>query len=411
MTFLYLGLRMFRRNLALNVIVILQIIVALLLTNLLVGQYNLASDTLRQTAGFDADATYYYMPDATMDTTGERIEAAAALLAQHEGEYLAEQAVQVFLESTEGKDPMTYAYGPETIAHLDATLGAGTWLDEAQTAAGRIPCVTVGPYRVGEVLTFTLTDGKPLALDENGEPIARPGVQLEFEVVGTLQDTAYILTMNGMSNDPRLDEILELSIYEEEGTPILLCRQADLAQYRQQVDFSFDPADNALMYFPEGRTAASEALVASLSEHTWVTPLSEARARTQEERSKTIQTLLPVILALLFIGLVALVCLTLLNTMRSLRTYALYYICGMRWGDHRKICLGYVVCLLLGAAVLIGPVMYLLGEMLSLGELIFGWNNLAFSAGIVALAALVPLVGPALLMRRETPLDYLNESW
>ncbi len=368
-TMFRLGCSLFFKKWWLQLLIMLQIAATLLLTNLLVFQYNDAHQMERLFRRFDGERTWLYMPvdDGSVREIPDRY-----------GEELTFESVSTALWANLGETGCRAVfYGDRTAAGLDLGL-------ERTLPDGRIPCVASAPYRRGDRIAVTY----------GGQPV-------ELEVVGRLGEKQVYFSFDGASNTGSLDILCNR--VGDTIVPVILLRKSDLPG-----DFPQSYRANALVFFEE---EPDPAVIEAFEDAAWMCSMDAARADSAEELGKLMKGILPMALAIFLVGMTSLAGLTMLHTLQRLRTFAVFTVCGMSRRQLRGIGLGYALLLLLGTALLLAPIIWGAIEVgLLFDGMIVSWLNLLATALVVTLVALATMVLPSLLIRREHPLTTLSKG-
>ena len=392
--YIKLGLQMFVKNIVLNLVVVLQLAVTLLLSNILVSDINQYSQVLRIMESFPAEDVSLFMPRAHNDDVEERAGRLREILTAYKDELLVEPVVGGFFPTASGDEMRVLGYGSETARYLHMPLKRGQWFAGEAGSVDGIPCVASGDFQPGDTLTLIMQDA------DGGER------EVLFKVTGVLRDSGFIYDFSTISNSPML-EMLFSRIERINTQPLLLFEQSALKA--ELPPFS---DGNALAYFRTDATEVRAHITEELQANAWFVPFKDARAESMSEFFLRIKSMLPLIVVVFFMGLISVLCLTVLNVVRHRRMFSIYYICGMRWQGCLLICAGYTVCQLLGAGLvsLLLSLVAGFGGYLPLEDLLLGGLNIAVTLIIIVLTLSAALITPCLLLRKEPPLQSLIES-
>lgn len=368
-TMLRLGCSLFFKKWWLQLLIMLQIAATLLLTNLLVFQYNDAHQVERLFRGFDGERTWLYMP---VDTT------AVGEIAGRYGDGMQFETVTTALWSNVGESGCRAVfYGDRTAAGLGLPF-------DRPLPEGRIPCVASGPFRTGDRIAITY----------EGQPV-------ELEVVRHLGEKQVYFSFVGSSDEASLDLLCDQTGSVTE--PVLLLRKSDLPGV-----FPQSARANALVFF-DGEP--DQAAIEAFRDAAWMSSLGSAREKTLDELGLWMKNLLPVALAIFLVGMASLTGLTLLHTLRRLRAFAIFTVCGMSRRQLFGIGTGYALLLLLGTGLLLIPIVLWAAEARILLEgMIVSWLNVLATGLVAALVAVVTAALPPLLIRKEHPLTTLSKG-
>lgn len=410
------GLKLFIKKPFLNIIIILQISVTIVLTNLIIGIYNEFNEAFTLTKNFPARTTCFVMPDFSAD----REEEIQELLNKYKDEITAEPPLYraFYMENNSTDDNenlsfMTVGYGEKTSDYFRIPLKEGCWFTEAESEEC-VPCVVQGEYNVGDIIRLPIVYEpvrifkKPITEEEalqNGQNTKLEPVHVNFKVVGVLQDKYRILTFSESSNNLTLDRLFHVST----DRPALLFNQKDLSKFN--VPIVFDSSRNFILYTKTDDPEKMRQITNEFRNIAWAIPFENAYEASKEELSSNIKDIMPFAVSVLLIGLVSSVCIIFLNAYNHIRVFSIYYICGMNWKNGFMIIFSYVMCLLLSAAAIIAGFILISGEDLNSKQFIINNWNIIFTAALFVLFAVITLSAPYFLLKKAQPLKQLKQGW
>jgi len=364
--YMRIGFALFSKRLVTSFITIIQLFVTIIIANVIIVDYNAYMEDICIMENFDTDRTYLWMPPMT-DTNDElRWEQLKQL--KHNRSV---RAVEVTFRAK--KD-------------------------------GVINCVSISSIPGLEI-------GKLIEL-EIIPHYSEQTINQTFQVVGTLGKRAKTLTFNQSSASPYYDHLFQVF----HSTPL----DKEYEDYDHQVGLIFDQSDlptlvqsqywdgNRLVYIDSIDDETFLSLKDELRKDSYVVKLEQAKRNTLQEIREIMVEYLPIMIPLYLIGFLGVVCISILNTLKYMRTFAIFFICGMRWKDSILICLSYIAYIILGVLILCIPGYVWLKDLLDTGG-IMAANNYLFTLGALLAVMLLSLVTPFLLIRKEEPIKVLRK--
>jgi hypothetical protein len=404
------GIKLLFKKPFLNLIIIIQISVTVLITNFIVGCYNLYNEAFTLTKNFPPQQTYFIMPGFN---AAPNIEKTQEILNKYKNELTVEQPI-IHEVLVDNKQYLTISYGEKTSEYLRIPLKKGCWYTETESA-DYVPCVVRGDYEVGDIIRLPINyekieiDKSLISKEElSDNPNLKPRTEAEpvsinFKVCGVLEDKYRILTFATASNNLTLERLFD----KIARTPILLVSQKDLSKFDINIDFY--PNKNCICFMQTEDPKIKQQIADDFKAQSWVVPFEYAYDESKNELSLNIETLIPLMISIFFIGLVSAVCLTLLNAYNHIRIFSIYYICGMNWKSGFLLILSYVMCLLCSATFVFTGLIILFGN--SLNTIIINSWNVIFTVAILVLFAVISLAAPYFLLKKEQPLKQLKQGW
>lgn len=300
--YLGLGRLLCKQHKLLNFIVIAQLAVALLIGNILVGNYNKSAEPIAFLSAFDDDAAFFSpltiagKPKADIDYN----------LLSGEGttiEFLPKKAETMFFD--------VFCYGQKTCEVLKKQLRKGQWTPNDND--NEIACVTIGNgYDIGESFSAQIK-----------------GVSFSFKVVGTLGRKAMLINSSRNSSYMRADTLLAEYDSAKSGTAVVCCSKelaAHVGTYGNAM--VFDVSSNAAQH---------------LGNNGKLTSARQMRDNSVEDLKLSVQSYLPLAICFGACGFLSVVSMTCLNLLKDKKVYDVYFVCGMNKKDAFGINFGYMV--------------------------------------------------------------------
>jgi hypothetical protein len=400
--YMRIGFALFSKRLVTSFITIIQLFVTIIIANVIIVDYNAYMEDICIMENFDTDRTYLWMTEMT-DTNDElRWEQLKQL--KHNRSV---RAVEVTFRANaiyNNNIVSLIGYGQNTGELINMTLESGKWYTEVPKKDGVINCVSISSIPGLEI-------GKLIEL-EIIPHYSEQTINQTFQVVGTLGKRAKTLTFNESSASPYYDHLFQVF----HSTPL----DKEYEDYDHQVGLIFDQSDlptlvqsqywdgNRLVYIDSIDDETFLSLKDELRKDSYVVKLEQAKRNTLQEIRETMVKYLPIMIPLFLIGFLGVVCISILNTLKYMRTFAIFFICGMRWKDSILICLSYIAYIISGVLILCIPGYVWLKDLLDTGG-IMAANNYLFTFGALLFVALLSLVTPFLLIRKEEPIMVLRK--
>lgn len=427
------GFKLFKKNILLNIIIILQLSITIILTNVMVSRYNGFNEVLSLTKDFSLENTYLYMPAVNQDRFNERIINIQELLEKYKNEITLEQTMPSNFDSDDGNKYEIIGYGEKMSECLNMPIKKGCWFNDVETD-DYIPCVALGMHELGDIINLSLVyesdedleDKKHDGLNEkdfinkestqiseddltnNKNNDVNNGVNVQFKVVGIIDYNSNILKFMTSSNNPSLDVLFEKNSSDKQ---ILLFNQRDLNKFN--VNTVFNQYQNSILYLNSNNPQTVQNIVEDFQDQMWLISFKQAHTESIDQLLTQIEGILPLIISIFLVGIVSMLCLTLLNTYNNMRIFSIYYLCGMNWKSNILICLGYVFFQIFGTISLTAILFKVLynSSVLPTSALIINGLNLMYTISIFIIAIISSLIAPYFLIRKEQPLKPLKESW
>ena len=400
--YMRIGFALFSKRLVTSFITIIQLFVTIIIANVIIVDYNAYMEDICIMENFDTDRTYLWM--AAMTDTNDELRWEQLKQLKHNRSV---RAVEVTFRANaiyNNNIVSLIGYGQNTGELINMTLESGKWYTEVPKKDGVINCVSISSIPGLEI-------GKLIEL-EIIPHYSEQTINQTFQVVGTLGKRAKTLTFNQSSASPYYDHLFQVF----HSTPL----DKEYEDYDHQVGLIFDQSDlptlvqsqywdgNRLVYIDSIDDETFLSLKDELRKDSYVVKLEQAKRNTLQEIRETMVKYLPIMIPLYLIGFLGVVCISILNTLKYMRTFAIFFICGMRWKDSILICLSYIAYIILGVLILCIPGYVWLKDLLDTGG-IMAANNYLFTLGALLAVMLLSLVTPFLLIRKEEPIMVLRK--
>lgn len=341
--FMSLGRLLFDKKRLLNIIVIIQLGIALIIANVLIGNYNKIYQSYNFTKNYDDSVGFFTLeliktePETSIDYD---------LLAT-ENTY-----IEFFARRVEGSRAQIFCYGENTCEGLKSQLKKGEWSID-KNCGTVIDCVVIGNgYEIGD--TFTESVGSKT---------------FTFRVSGTLGDKAMII------NPGRRSSVMsaEMLFYEynanKNGTAIICSSDA--------------LSDAAGTYGDSLAFGLTDISDEHLRNRGNLFTMPEMRKNSDEDLSYTASGFLPLALAFCLVGLASAVCMAFMNLLANKKVFDVYFRVGMRKIDAFLLNLGYM-CWVIFGIVIVTLFLFIFCNLTGITDsesYLAGFNNYLFSLG------------------------------
>lgn len=315
--FMSLGKILFRKKLLLNIIVIIQLGIALIISNVLIGSYNKVYQAY--------DQTYHYSDD-TVFFAPMKINGAAVINVDFEYLELNNIDFEYLPKEFDGSRANVLCYGENTFNGLNKQLKSGTW-PSSLLSNGKIECVTLNKMlSIGD--TF---------VEQIGEET------FSFIVVGKMDNNPLVLSSSRSSHLMQADMLFyDYSI--NRSSKAIICCNASIAE-------AIGTYGNALLFFNNVEDNIKNVAIENLRNTGNVIKMETIRQNSDDELSQIIKSFLPLVVCFSLMGMIAIVGMSLLNILKNKDVFSVYFICGMNKKEEFLLNLGYMMWMVLGVAI------------------------------------------------------------
>lgn len=400
-----------RSEIVLNLITILQMVAAMVVTGILASsvllryQYYAPLKECFQTKGI-----YGIFPDFAMEDPSNpdmfHFLNAEELLEQLDGATDI-MAVSMAMTANLADDPLKtfnqYGYTDNLIEAYQPELSEGRWLQSSSEAKFLEVVVSENSYgwHVGDHLRILFYN----------EP---ESVIYEAEIVGILQkDTKIPLGIMNDSNHPNFMQFYTTYSFDVEEIPVVLMASEYLAQLDDGPEVVQGVYGSYLMTYPENYTAqqiTQEQQKLSQFGSVFSMSFDEMRPNNMQSLFEPAYYLMPIILVLTILTAVGCISSSALTTRRRLRNYAIYYVNGLQWKQcifinliQSFVCGVIAIVLAFGCLVLAGYTPLAEYVHIVWGGQLFLWIIVVF-----ILYLIVSIVMPILIIGHNTPKQILT---
>lgn len=393
--YLRLGFHIFSKNLIANIILIIQLTFSVILLNIVTGVYNEAYSKLEILSGFDLDNSIYQclVDELIFEPDIEKYEEKLDI----SDDIKIEPIMQGTAISKYGYLGCV-AYGSKTSASMRLPMKSGLWYDSCEKEDGCINAVVLGDsrYETGEVYEMTFFDSS-----------SSTEKTFNFKITGIIDENTGVVMGNSGANILNTKVMFEIFDKTEYGGDALLLFDYQGSDIEEQLFCA-----PSLFAFSENGVSMSEKDIDAFKKFGSTFTMRNIYDNTKEELKVDIHGVLPIAISVTFIGIIGIICLVILNTLKSRKTFAVYFVCGMRWKSCIKIIIGHILCVFLGAVFLsaaFGGIMYASGTFAET-YLLIKFNNLFVTAALFAIVFAVSVATAKFMISDDQPVASLKNN-
>lgn len=329
MVSLRLAFTLFRKRLVLSLILVVQLAIALVLQQFLVGRLNYTSFALREFRSLSQEPGVFFCPTMT--------EAALPVGSLRDVKQIC-SLYYASLDASEGGFPVKI-FDDALLEYYQPGVSAGQWLrpSSGEDSAIRVVCTKPWPtLRLGDTIEATLA----------GE--SAQAVPVRVRIVGILDAPHIPLDFGIAGNALRAGDLFP-PVITEGDVPELLALHSDITRFTTDIHMK----SNQLILFRSAQAVEDNRRL--MRDYGFVNTLQDMQANEEQAIALQLRVIAPYLGFALAILLVGLVGLSLLNLLQHARVFALYYLVGAGRGACLRIGIAYVSLVLLFSAALAGP--------------------------------------------------------
>lgn len=140
--------------------------------------------------------------------------------------------------------------------------------------------------------------------------------------------------------------------------------------------------------------------------------LSDIKNRAELSVKNLLNKYLPLAICAFIVILIGFISCTAVNTLKQMRNYGILFICGMKWNDCAKICSAYTAVIIL-CSVCLSITVFSACSMFNISAnlgLSFELNNIFISAIVIMTIFLLNMIVPAFIINRKTPVEVIRKG-
>lgn len=404
MKYLRYGCLSIAKNMLFTVIMVLEIVVLLVSTNLMVANINSREVLQNPYEDIITDNSYFCNSDPNHDGP-EEYDKFYSLFDRFKS------AKVTFLNSTYIDDDVFFK--------MALPLKSGSWPEKAKDDQGRPYAVVTPDYlaepgdviniqNVGEVVVSgVLTDVTYLP----GEP-THPVIESVTDLYKPVDFTDTLKSIkNGNTSmfTYQNQRALMASSCDKEGSYSSYC----IVTYNDDIsDEDIKHNEKVMQEIKDFRFKLDDGDEEELANRYEFKNLSEAKENTDNYVAEIYNQLIPIMLVVFAIVLIGLIGSVAINTATQIKNYGVYFLCGSKWSDCLKISFANILIILLFSCGISAALLYV-GQNMNLDYLIgqaYGWNNLFVSIGMVVGMIVLSLVIPFFIIRFTSPVEVVKNE-
>ncbi len=380
-------------NVKLNLLMIIEIIIVLIGTNIIIGGYNNRNMLFRPYQNILNKTGWYMLYDKNVLTDEPIVEGMKGSLKEiRMGNYFDS------ITFDDGSIPIRIKIIPDDIINkMKLSVYSGKWKTKSDKDIVCISAPNKYGIGVGYVIKTPFLDGitvKAVLTD----PCYLPSF-LDWNSNGGIEENFYkkysIKYFDGTINIDTLELIMSESEFNKTGlTP--------------------NSTDNKLILYDQNPTAENVAYNEQIIKDNYQcgVAFSDLKYRAVLSIKNLMSKYLPIAICAFVVILLGFISCTAVNTLRQMKNYGTLFTCGMNWSDCIKICAAYTAVILICSSSLAIAVYSVIDNfnMSATFGLSFEKNNIWISAIVVAVIFLLNLIIPVFIIKRKTPVDILREG-
>lgn len=344
---LRLGWRDFKRNLVLNILVMLLLVMVFLITISAVSAVRVRMRKYSVIAGYmDKKGVYLQSEHLAHGADGTLYRDADELREALSGAEDVLSVAEVWETYVGGKRVNTWCYSSEVVEMLSPDMEEGRWFSSEDNVSETLRAVV--SYNMEGIKTGDMIRIKSGLMD----------CAQEVEVIGVMKDNAELYFQN-LYGKPKKDyrDCFYTYNYQLEGcVPLLILSDRQILgnqgkkwfqyfNYRlnPEVGFQKQVKGGTLITYPDSvseETMEEDIMLLGMDSMIWQqVPLSEMKTNSRKYIFEELYNLFPVLMCVMVFILIAAVSAGAVSVKKELKHYAIYYICGLKWSQCARISL------------------------------------------------------------------------
>lgn len=377
-------------NVIMNLLMIIEIIVIILGTNIIVGAYNNRNMLIKPYENI-LDKTGWYMISDSNISTEELI------IDDMQGDLHTLKTGNYF--DKYGDIPIRIKIIPnEIISNMELPTKSGKWKTDSDHD-GQLFCIAAPNI-------YGIKDGDVIKTSLAGE----------ITVSALLTDPCYIPEYTSWNATGGIDNFYtdySILYYNSEITNdelILIMSENEFGK----TGLNINGYDFRLIIYDSNPTAENTAHNEMIIKENYQCGISlnEIKNRAELSINNLMKKYLPIAICAFIVIVLGFISCTAVNTMKQMKNYGTLFTCGMNWNNCIKICSAYTFIILvcsLSISISIFSVINNFNISAVLG-LTYETNNLFITLSVISLIFLLNLMIPVLIIKRKTPVDILREG-
>lgn len=365
--FITLGRLVFKKNIILNIIVIIQLGIALIISIILIGTYNKMYQAYNYTYNYSED-TVFFSP--------MKINGSPVINVDFEYLQLNNISMEFLSKKFDGKTADILCYDEKTFNGLKKQLKSGVWASSL-ISNGMIECVAIDDI-------FSIGDTFSEQIKEN---------IFTFIVVGKLAKNSLVISSSRSSYLMQADMLFYE--YSSIGKAVI-CSNSSIAEATGNYG-------NALIFFNNADENIKNKTIENLRNSGNAITMETIRENTDNELVLTVKGFLPLAICFAIMGLIAIIGMSLLNILKNSDVFSAYFICGMNRKNAFLLNLGYMIWMIFGIiiATLILFILCSVFDIINKLNYLPGVNQICFSVLFLTLITLIATSISFAFLKRE----------
>lgn len=375
-------------NIKMNMLLIFEIIVVLIGTNIIIGAYNNRNMLIEPYKAI-LEKTGWYMANDKNVVNDE------PLLDDMTGDLKQIRIVNYF--DNMGNIPIKIKIVPdEIINNMKLSVQSGKWKTSSEKETVCISAPNKYGISAGHIIQTA--------------SISR------IKVTAVLTDPCYIpdfinwSSMDGIENFYSKYSIVYYDKEVEDNELLLIMSESEFAETGLEIsgtNFKF-------ILYDDNPTAENTAHNEQIIKDNYSAgvALSDIKNRAELSVKNLLNKYLPLAICAFIVILIGFISCTAVNTLKQMRNYGILFICGMKWNDCAKICSAYTAVIIL-CSVCLSITVFSACSMFNISAnlgLSFELNNIFISAIVIMTIFLLNMIVPAFIINRKTPVEVIRKG-
>ena len=136
-------------------------------------------------------------------------------------------------------------------------------------------------------------------------------------------------------------------------------------------------------------------------------PLSSIKYRAELDIKNLLKKYLPIAICAFIVILIGFISCTVVNTLKQMRNYGVLFICGMNWNNCTKICSAYTAIIIL-CSVCLAITAFSISNMFDISAklgLLFRLDNVFISISVILITFLLNIIIPVFIINHKSAID------
>ena len=389
---------MIKNNKIMSTAIVLQLAISIMLLNVTLAMYNDVALRLNVLSDFDRSKTLFYMSKTILSEENEY----ENLKKLTDGAVVEPVYTCGFVNKEDNINIYATAYGDKTSEKLSYKMVSGQWYADAPKEKGVINVVAYegSRFKTGDVYETALYSSDS---EKEGK------LKVKLKITGIVNNKVGVITGATSSN------VLETDIlFQEVDFQSILTENWFLLNYNDVLNL--ENVTDEVMIMPDAfiftKSDDNSKYIKDLSNYGNILTFQSIIDNSDETLAEKLHTVYPIAAGVLMSGVIGAECLIILNNFRSRKRFAIYYLCGMRWGECITISVIQLTYLVAAAVPCSWIVFNLLNNFTIMNfnnVTLYDTNNIFVTIGIIVLMYAVSVISTKLMVSGSSPKDYLKD--